>query len=428
MNNMWILGIFLGFYFLETVFSYTLAFLNRSHVKKNATIIPDIFKDEIDSESLAKATDYTLTHSKLGLIAGAISAVAFLGVLLSGLLGIINHSIMSIPIHSYLQGIIFLSVMGFIFSTVDLPFSLYSIFHIEAKFGFNRTTLKTFFLDKIKGLAISAVSNFPVILGLFWLADNAGSYWWLIAFGGMTIYSLIMGIVHPMVIAPLFNKYTPLPEGALKDKIMSLAKRLNFKTSGIYVEDSSKRSSHSNAYFTGIGKSKRIVLCDTLINTHTEDEIAAVLAHEIGHEKKNHIKKGMAMNIAFSFVGFFAVSLLINWTPLYQAFGLVPCYASLLFLLSSCSGVFTFWLTPIFSSLSRKHEYEADTFAVRGVGTATGLVSALKRLSKHNLSNLHPHPWYSFVYYSHPTLPERIAAMEKAEKIMNTYTHIILND
>ena len=200
---------------------------------------------------------------------------------------------------------------------------------------------------------------------------------------------------------------------------MELATRLNFRTRGIFVVDSSRRSGHSNAYFTGLGRAKRIVLFDTLVSSHTEEEIVSVLAHEIGHEKKAHIKKSLAISTGMSLAGFWILSLLLHWTPLYQAFGFPrPGSAELLVLLAFCSGPFTFFLQPIFTARSRRQEYEADRFAVQGVGSAAGLKSALLRLSRDNLSNLSPHPWYSFFHYSHPTLAERIAALDRAEKAL----------
>jgi len=262
-------------------------------------------------------------------------------------------------------------------------------------------------------MALSAVIGFPVLLGLFWFMDRAGKLWWIWAFCGLSAFQLVVNVLFPVLIAPLFNKFTPLPEGSLKEKILSLADKLRFRTKGIFLMDGSRRSRHSNAYITGLGRYKRIVLFDTLVNTSTEEEIASVLAHEIGHGKRNHLKKSLALSVALSLAGFWILSLLLPYEPLYSAFSFAqPSRQAILVILVLCAGPFTFFLTPLFSAWSRKHEHEADRFAVEAVGTAAGLKTALLRLARDNLSNLTPHPLYSFYHYSHPTLAERIAALD----------------
>ena len=328
-----------------------------------------------------------------------------------------DDAVRTLPLHPYFQGIVVIACVSLVFWVLALPFSLYSTFSIEARFGFNRTTPLLYLVDTLKGFAVSAVIGFPVLLGLFWFMDRTGSFWWIWAFAAMSVFQVVMSILAPLIIAPLFNKFTPLPDGELKDAIMALAGKLGFRTKGIFVVDSSKRSSHSNAYFTGLGRAKRIVLFDTLVASSSKEEILSVLAHEIGHEKKNHVKKGIAVSLAFSLAGFWIISLLLPYLPLYQAFGFhVRGYHAILILLAFCSGPFTFFLQPLSSLWSRRHEYEADRFAVRGVGSAAGMISALLRLSRENLSNLTPHPLYSFFHYSHPTLSERITALEEEEK------------
>ncbi len=411
-----VLILFLVFFFLDFGWDLTLTLLNLGHVRRNAHAVPSAFAGIVDAETHARSVSYTLLHGRFGLIAGAVSSAALLAVVLTGLLGLFDSAARSLPLHPYLQGIVFVAAVSLVFSVIRLPFTLYSIFNIEARFGFNKTTPRLFVIDMLKGLAISIVIGAPVLLALFWFMDRTGPFWWIWAFAAMTVFQFVMSILAPLVIAPMFNKFTPLPDGPLKEKIAALADRLRFRTKGIFVVDSSKRSRHSNAYFTGLGRAKRIVLFDTLVSSNTEEEIVSVLAHEIGHEKRNHIKKGLAISVAMSLLGFWILSLLIHWTPLYQAFGFArPGYHSLLVLLAFCSGPFTFFLQPLFTMRSRRQEYEADRFAVKGVGSAAGLKSALLRLSKDNLSNLSPHPLYSFFHYSHPTLAERIAALDRAE-------------
>jgi len=396
-----------------------LTLLNLGHVRVNADRIPAAFAGTVDDDTYARSISYTRTRGRFGLLAEGISSAVLLAVVLTGSLGSVDGLVRSLSIHSYLQGVLFVAVVSFLFWLVELPFSLYSTFSIEAHFGFNRTTPRLFLLDTAKGFAISAVIGIPVLLGLFWFMDRTGRFWWVWAFGAMTIFELVMNVLSPLIIAPLFNRYTPLPEGRLKDRIIALAGKLGFRTKGIFVVDSSRRSRHSNAYFTGLGRVKRIVLFDTLVRASSEEEIVAVLAHEIGHEKKNHVKKGIAVSIALSLAGFWILGILLHWLPLYQAFGFRQAgYHSLLVLLAFCSGPITFFLQPLFSLRSRRYEYEADRFAVTGLGSAAGLKSALMRLSRDNLSNLSPHPVYSFFHYSHPTLAERLAALDRFEKAL----------
>jgi STE24 endopeptidase len=419
MNAQGILLIFLVFFTLDRGWDFIVTLLNLGHARKNAGTVPAAFAGIVDSETHSRSVRYTLTHGRFGLVSGAVSSAALLIVILTGCFGYLDSLARGLHVHPYVQGILFMASVSFLFGVIRFPFSLYSTFVVEARFGFNRITPRLYVIDMLKGVAVSAVIGIPVLLVLFWFMDRTGQLWWIWAFAAMTAFQLIMSILAPLVIAPLFNKFTPLPDGSLKARITDLASRLGFRTSGIFVVDSSKRSRHSNAYFTGLGRAKRIVLFDTLVSSHAEEEIVSVLAHEIGHEKRNHVTKGLLISVALSLAGFWILSLLVHWAPLYTAFGFAqPGYAALLVLLAFCSGPFTFFLQPLFSLRSRRQEYEADRFAVEGVGSAAGLKTALLRLSRDNLSNLSPHPLYSFFHYSHPTLAERIAALDRAEKAM----------
>jgi STE24 endopeptidase len=280
-------------------------------------------------------------------------------------------------------------------------------------------TLGLFFIDLFKSLLISAVIAFPVLLIFFRLVETAGTFWWLYAFIVLSAIQLLLSVLYPVVIAPLFNKFTPLEEGSLKEKVRNLAEKLEFKTKGIFVMDGSKRSGHSNAYFTGLGKVKRIVLFDTLLETLNEDQIVAVLAHELGHEKLHHVIKRLAISLMLSLAGMYLVYILLDFLPLFRAFGFQETNIhGLLVILGFCSGPFTFFLKPLFTVWSRKHEFEADRFAVRAVGEAGSLKSALISLSKENLSNPVPHPLYSFYHYSHPSLGERLQGLDRAAQLI----------
>jgi STE24 endopeptidase len=419
MNAQLILMLFIVFFSLDLGWDTVLTLLNLRHVKRNARTVPPAFADVVDPVTYKRSVSYSLVHGRFGLLAGLVSSAIRLAVVLTGFLGTIDTLVRTLPLHPYLQGILFIAAVSLLFWLIGLPFSLYSTFSIEARFGFNRTTLRLWVTDLLKGFAISAALGIPVLIALFWFMDRTGRFWWIWAFGAMTAFELVMNVLAPLVIAPLFNKFTPLPDGGLRQRIDSLARTLEFRTKGIFVVDSSRRSRHSNAYFTGLGRAKRIVLFDTLVASHAEEEIVSVLAHEIGHEKRNHIKKGLAISLAASLLGFWILSLALPWAPLYQAFGFdQPGYHSLLVLLAFFSGPLTFFLEPLFSLRSRRQEYEADRFAVQGVGSAAGMKAALLRLGKDNLSNLSPHPLYSFIHYSHPTLAERLAALDRFEKAL----------
>ena len=414
MNAQTILIIYLCFFAAELVWETVLDLLNIGHVKRNAGSVPKLFSGIVPPDTYAKSVSYTLTRAGFSIFATIVSSAVLLAVVLSGSLGALDGLIGSLPLHPYLRGLLFIFAVSVFFLLVSLPLRLYSTFRIEARFGFNKTTPRIFAVDTLKGLILGAVIGTPLLLALFWFMDKTGALWWIWAFLAMTAFQLVMTLLYPVVIAPLFNKFTPLAEGPLRDRILALARKLRFRTSGIFVMDGSRRSGHSNAYFTGIGRARRIVLFDTLVGSMGEEEVLAVLAHEIGHEKKNHIKKALAVNLVLSLLGFWIVSLLVPYLPLYRAFGFTEgSYHAIMVLLAFCSGPFTFFLTPLSSMWSRMHEYEADRFSVEATGDPQSAKSMLIRLTKENLSNLTPHPLYSFYHYSHPTISERLLALER---------------
>lgn len=414
-----IIILYLILFVLEYLWERLLGLMNIRYVQSQGTTIPYFVKGIITPEEYQKSINYTITKEKFSIIASTASSVFLLLLILSGFLGFMDTIISGFKIDEYTQGIIYILAIALIFRLFSLPFSLYVQFRIEERFGFNKMTLGLFFIDLLKGLVLSCILFIPLLYLLFFFMDRSGSFWWLYAFGIFTLFQFFIMFIYPTVIAPLFNKFTPLEEGTLRDKIFALAEKLGFRTKGIFKMDGSKRSKHSNAYFTGIGKSKRIVLYDTLINALQEDGLVTVLAHEIGHEKKHHNKKILALSLIGSLIGFFIISLLLQFPPFFKAFGFEgSSYHAVLILLMFCSGPFTFFLKPVFSILSRKYEYEADKFAVTSTGDAESMKNALISLHKDNLSNLTPHPLYSFYHYSHPTLAERIKAIEgvKQEK------------
>jgi STE24 endopeptidase len=408
--------IYLIFLFLELGWESFLNVLNIRQIHKNREKIPEMFAASIEEDAYKRAVLYNLERGRFSLVSNIFTSLFTPLLIFSGALGSLDALLRGLGMPSYFTGILFIFAVSLIFYFLSLPFSLYSHFVIEERYGFNNMTFRLFVKDAVKGLLLSALVFAPLLLALFWFMDTAGNLWWLIAFAFTAAFQIFISLVYPLLIAPLFNKFTPLEEGSLKEKISALARKLSFGVQGIFVMDGSRRSHHSNAYFTGLGRLKRIVLFDTLTASLSEEEILAVLAHEIGHEKKKHLYSRLAASLVMLFAAFFIVNLLYRHEPLFAAFGFsaLSCQAAFV-ILGFCSGPFIFFLAPLFTAASRRHEYQADRYAL-SAGFARELESALARLGRDNLTNLTPHPLYSFFHYSHPTLAERIAALRKAPR------------
>ena len=297
---------------------------------------------------------------------------------------------------------------------MSLPTDLYATFGLETRFGFNKTTWKLYLADKLKGFFLGIAIGIPFLFAVLWLMEGTGSYWWLWVFLFVFAFQFLLLVLYPILIAPWFNKFEPLKDDELRERILTLADEVGFKTGGVYTMDGSKRSGHSNAYFTGIGKAKRIVLFDTLLEQMSRDQGLAVLAHEMGHYKMKHVRRMLLVQSLFLLGGLYILSLLIDYAPFFHAFGLEPSNYRALVLLGLISGPLTFYLGPLLNLLSRKHEYEADRFAAKVLKDGKPMEEALINLTVRNLSNLTPHPWYSAYHYSHPTTVERISAIEQA--------------
>lgn len=412
-----IIAVFLFLFLFEFCIEFILNELNLRYVRARwaEKKIPDCFRDKIGAEDYERSVQYTLARSFFGRWAETYGRGVTLFVLFSGVLGSLDRTANAVAQHYWLgvygAGILFCLAVVLIFSLASLPTSIYSTFYLEAKFGFNKTTASLYIVDKLKALILGLVIGVPFLWVVLWLMDTMGVYWWIWAFGFILAFQLLMIVIFPTFIAPWFNKFEPLPAGELRDRILALAKQLGFKTSGIYTMDGSKRSAHSNAYFTGLGRSKRIVLFDTLLEQMTIDQGLAVLAHEMGHYKMKHIVRMLLVQTLFLLIGLYLLSLLLNYAPLFSAFGLERSNHAALVLFSLISGPATFYLAPLMNVLSRKHEYEADHFATRTLRDGKAMEEALVNLTIKNLSNLTPHPWYSAYYYSHPTPVERIGAI-----------------
>jgi STE24 endopeptidase len=392
--------------------------LNQRHVHAHASEVPSAFRGMIDGATYRRSVDYTLAKGRFGDIAGVFDAVMLIAVLFSGLLPRAFGRFSANFGTSILAMASFLVVTGIALSILGLPFAWYAQFNLEERFGFNTTSIKTWILDRMKGFLLAVLLGYPVLALVLKLIEWTGANWWLWAAAVVIAFQLLLLLVAPVVIMPLFNKFTPLPEGALRERLFALAQRTHFPTRSIEVMDGSKRSRHSNAFFTGFGRFRKIVLFDTLIAQLIEPELESILAHEIGHYKKRHVVKLLGVSIAGVFVAFAAIAWLARQQWFYRAFGFehqggfaaanaVP--AMLMFAL--LAETISFWLSPFVHIWSRRFEYEADAFARATMGEAQSLIQALRKLSEKNLSNLTPHPLYSGFYYSHPTPLEREHAL-----------------
>lgn len=420
MTPAFIIALFLAFFILEFAVEYGLNEANLAYVRSRFSEggIPDFFAGVMKREDYAKSVEYTVAKGRFQRWAPIYDGVVTLWILFGGVLPALDRFAGNLgghfPAGARATGILFCLVVGFILSLLSLPTDLYSTFVLEERFGFNKTTPALYVVDRVKGLVLALIIGVPFLFGVLWLMDAAGRYWWFWVFLFMTAFQLLMVVLYPALIAPLFNKFEPLKDGELRRRILEMADQIGFKTGGIFTMDGSRRSAHSNAYFTGLGKTKRIVLFDTLAEQMTTDQAVAVLAHEMGHYKMKHIRRMLVLRSFYLLAGLYVLSLLIDYEPLFRAFGFTaPSHHAALVLVSLLSGPATFYLHPLIHHISRKHEYEADRFAARTLRNTQPMEEALIKLTIKNLSNLTPHPWYSAYHYSHPTPAERIGALRK---------------
>ena len=398
--------------------------LNQHHVCAHANEVPSALRELIDDATYRRSVDYTLAKSRFGDIANVFDTALLVAVLFSGVLPWTFGRFIASFGTSILAMAGFLFAIGTCLSIAALPFAWYAQFKLEERFDFNTTTIKTWTLDRAKGFLLALLLGYPLLALVLKLIEWTGANWWLWAAAVVIAFQLLMLLIAPAVIMPLFNKFIPLPEGALRERLFALAQRTDFPTRSIDVMDGSKRSRHSNAFFTGFGRFRKIVLFDTLIAQLTERELESVLAHEIGHYKKHHIFKLLGISSAGVFVALAAIAWLARQQWFYRAFGfefeggLAPSRACgivpAMLLFALLAGTISFWLSPFIHMWSRHFEYEADAFARATMGEAQSLIQALRKLSEKNLSNLTPHPLYSGFYYSHPTLLERERALRTA--------------
>jgi len=420
MPSLLLSAIFAAAILVSFVLKTWLALRQMRHVAVHRDVVPAAFADTVSLAAHQKAADYTLARGRFGLISLAFGTAVLVGWTLLGGLDALNVALRDALVPSWgtmAYQLALLGAVAAIGSLIGMPLDAYNTFRIEQRFGFNRMTWKLYLVDALKGAAVGAALGLPLAALVLWIMGAAGAWWWLWAWLAWTAFQLLMLVLYPTVIAPLFNKFAPLADASLAERVRALMARCGFRARGLFVMDGSKRSAHSNAYFTGLGAAKRVVFFDTLLARLTPDELEAVLAHELGHFKLRHVPKRM--------VGLFAASLaalaLLGWLAQQQWFysglgvspnlGGVPNDALALLLLMFALPPFAFLVTPLAAALSRKHEFEADAYAC-AQSSGRDLARALVKLHEDNAGTLTPDPLYARFYYSHPPAAERLAALQ----------------
>ncbi len=404
--------IFLAALLMSTAVEFWLDKRQLKSVQAHQHEVPARFRNVISLQAHQKAARYTIARLKFGKWVGLYSLGLLLMWTIGGGLDALDQAVRSLGWSELATGVVFILVFFFLNGLLDLPFSIYKTFVIEEKFGFNNMTPRLFITDLIKSAILMTMIAAPLIGVILWLMQSAGSLWWLWAWAVWVGFSLLMMWAYPTFIAPLFNKFEPLKDASLREAIEGLLQRCGFESNGLFQMDGSKRSSHGNAYFTGFGKSKRIVFYDTLLEQLSTHETLAVLAHELGHFKRNHIKKRMIVTFAVFFAGFALMGWLGKQTWFYEGLGVShPSNHMLLILFMLVMPVFTFFISPVMNLYSRKHEFEADDYA-KEHANAQDLISALVKMYEDNAATLTPDPLYSAWHDSHPPAPIRVAHLE----------------
>jgi STE24 endopeptidase len=393
-----------------------LATRQARHVAVHRSAVPAVFAGTVPLPAHQKAADYTLAKTRLGMFHAALEAVLLVGWTLLGGLDLLNRTLSDLMGQGMLQQLALLTAFALIGGLLDLPLSLYQTFVLEHRFGFNKTTPGLWFADLLKSAALAAMIGLPIAALILWLMGAAGGLWWFWAWLAWIVLNLLLLLVYPTFIAPLFNKFKPLEDETLKARVTALMDRCGFSAKGLFVMDGSRRSAHANAYFTGFGAAKRVVFYDTLLKRLSPPEVDAVLAHELGHFKRRHVVKRIALSFGASLLGFALLGWLAAQPWFYTGLGVAPnlggrndALALLLFLLAL--PVFMFFISPAMAQLSRRQEFEADAYAIAQTD-ARDLKSALLKLYEDNASTLTPDPVYVKFHYSHPPASERLARMD----------------
>ncbi|MFP3982808.1 MAG: M48 family metallopeptidase [Desulfurivibrionaceae bacterium] len=406
--------ILIVFLFIKGV-EYAVALVNLHHLDKYGGVIPRGFEDWVDKNTLTGMRDYSLENGRLELLSSGLDILLVVLFIFGGILDWYNSFLVQQGWSFYATGTAFFLFLVYASIIIQAPFDLYSTFSIEEKYGFNKQTLRLWLLDTLKSLVLTTVILVPVLLVVFWLIRITPLWWWLVVWLFLLFFKLFMLFISPYVLEPLFNKFTPVEDEELVSGIKELMAKAGLAINRVFVMDASRRSGHGNAYFSGIGRVKRIVLYDTLLKKNTREEILAILAHEAGHWKKKHIYKRLIVTEILSLPIFYLVWWVVQNDYLVRIFNISqPTLFVKLLLVSFCLMLAVFPFKPVFAWFSRKHEWEADRFGVDLSGSPQALARALVKLGRDNLANLHPHPWRIVLYYSHPPLSHRVKALLRA--------------
>jgi len=404
--------LFVAALLLSTAIKLWLASRQLRHVLAHREKVPDAFSAQVDLPAHQKAADYTRAKTRLGILTTLFEALLLLAFSLGGGLQILADWSLGTFNNPLLQGMAMIVAVLVVSAILEIPFNLYSTFVLEARFGFNKMTFGLYLLDTLKGILLGSILGLPLLLGVLWLMERMGDNWWLYVWAVWVSFSLLLLFIYPTFIAPIFNKFQPLEDETLKARIETLLRKCGFRAQGLFVMDGSKRSTHGNAYFTGFGKTKRIVFFDTLISRLSGNEIDAVLAHELGHFKRHHVIKRIVLTFAVSLAFLWLLAQLMHSAWFYTGLGVnTQSTAMALLLFFMVLPVFSFLLQPVGSAYSRKHEYEADAYAAQQTAAAD-LITALVKLYQDNAATLTPDPLYSTFYSSHPPAMARISRLQ----------------
>ena len=402
------LAIFGVYVFLELL----LISLNVRSAARHADAPPEFIKGAIDAETYRRSVAYTRARGRLHAASHLYRSAMLLAFIVLSWFGLLERMLAVVLPGGYVHAAAYVLSVILIFDIAAWPLELVSTFVIEKRFGFNKMTLGLWIADKLKGIALSIVLLTPLLLAVLWLMHRGGGAWWVYAFVVVVLFELLLLYLYPVWIAPRFNAFTPLQDAALRERILQLTQRLGFPAADVFVMDGSKRSAHANAYFTGFGRHRRVVLFDTLCALLAPDELLAVLAHEIGHAKLRHLIKSIVASSVLLGAGLWLVSLLLDYAPLYAAFGFTgPSSHAALTLMLFAGGPLLYFISPLLQIVSRRFEYQADRFAREAMGDPESLAAALVALSRQSLSNFTPHPWYCVFHYSHPPLRDRLRSL-----------------
>ncbi len=404
-------------FFFALILSYGVQFWlsarQKSYVSEHRDQVPVAFQDKVTLTAHQKAADYTIEKSKLGDIDSGVGMLFLLLLTVGGGISLVFDFWSTFEFSPMVSSLISVASIFLLMTVVEIPFSLYQTFVIEDKYGFNKNTLPQFAKDQLMSMGLTLGIGLPILALILWVMDSIGSLWWLYAWAIILSFSLLMSWLFPTVIAPLFNKFTPMEEGSLKQRIQSLLQRCGFNSQGIFIMDGSRRSGHGNAYFTGLGNNKRIVFFDTLVNSLDEEELEAVLAHELGHFKCKHVIKMLVASSVMTLISFAVLGFLITQAWFFDGLGVsTHSNAAALLLFMLVSPVFTTFMQPISAYFQRKFEFEADEFATQNA-KGSKMISGLVKLYEENASTLTPDPIYSAFHYSHPPAAIRIAHIEQ---------------